>query len=546
MVKRISFFLIIIIIIFNISINVSANENKIKNYEIDDVINNEFSLLYGDKNIDDDLIYNIKYLPLSIGSNINANISFEYDLVSNDFKSKLYITYKIENSIIHELIAKVGNKIIYDLVLDDYSTLYICDSFDFLEYSNEFINIEGFEYYTNYIFDNIELLKEKIIDAIGLKFLKGLKLKKGNTKEIDMNSSNPLELEDLYYKCRSKYDVIYDHFILDMNYYPNDGYIEEGNYYIKYITLNYKLELEVDYIEINVSNDSIYNHANPIIVDASNPISDELIFEKYVYLVDDIMSYKITSQYKAMYNVEGTYKYQVDLVLNDYKKKALISTITVIDLSKPRLIVKNIKKLDGNYYNNNELFEYYAYDDNDGDLSNNVIIKDLDDYKNNYNKEGIYRFLFSVSDSNENLTTKIVELEYKEEIIIEDDEEEIDEPLIIKYTFYVDNNALMTRELFRQKLVFSGFYKENDNISITSDYFLNKDINGEYIVYVKKDNNVDAYMIEVKDKELNNNEIIDEEDVGFDYRPIVIFSILGIALAFVISFVIIKYVKKKQ
>ncbi|MBO5542681.1 MAG: AAA family ATPase, partial [Acholeplasmatales bacterium] len=127
---------------------------------------------------------------------------------------------------------------------------------------------------------------------------------------------------------------------------------------------------------------------------------------------------------------------------------------------------------------------------------------------------------------------------------IKDDKKENINPTQIKYEFYTDNQTPLTREMIRQKLIFSGFYKETDNISITSEYFDNKDKNGTYILYVNMNENTECYSITVKEKEVILDE--SEEEGGFNYNYVILGSVIGVLLIGGLSFVIIKKIKKKK
>ena len=98
--------------------------------------------------------------------------------------------------------------------------------------------------------------------------------------------------------------------------------------------------------------------------------------------------------------------------------------------------------------------------------------------------------------------------------------------------------------MLRQKLIFSGFYKENDNFSMTSEYFENKDKNGTYLIYVHINNDIDCYSITVNDKEVKLE--VNDEDEGFDYRFIVIGGIIVGVLVIGIGYLIIKKIKNKK
>ena len=280
-----------------------------------------------------------------------------------------------------------------------------------------------------------------------------------------------------------------------------------------------------------------------------------MIYKYFVHFYDKdlIKTYSIHTDYKSNVNVDGEYNYNViltDLDDNQYQSSAIIK---VADFTKPILDIKCDSLGDGSYKDISEIFNIRAYDNRDLDITDKVEISDLDDYEHNYDKSGIYRFVFSVKDEGLNETTKIID--YKVEVYEEPKEETIDEdkekeefndtkPVVIKYEFNTDNQTPLTREMIRQKLIFSGFYSENDSLSMTSEYFDNKDKNGTYLIYVHSNNNVDCYSITVKDK-VEASQILEEKD-EVDVRFIIIASLIGLSLAGGIAFLIIKRVKKKK
>ena len=136
------------------------------------------------------------------------------------------------------------------------------------------------------------------------------------------------------------------------------------------------------------------------------------------------------------------------------------------------------------------------------------------------------------------------DIEEKNEEKEEEDKKENINPTQIKYEFYTDSQTPLTREMIRQKLIFSGFYKETDNISITSEYFDNKDKNGTYILYVYMNDNTDCYSITVREKEVILDESTEEEE--FNYSYVILGSVIGVLLIGGLSYVLIKKIKKKK
>ena len=564
MLKRINIFILFIIFLFIMSFDIKASSEDLYN----DLFSG-FSIISGNRDISSELIYKIRYTALDItDEDINGEINYQYEILGdNNFNGSINVLYKIENSLGVELKVSIGDVIIYDLVLNDYASIDVCEYFDFTQYSNQILYVDSYTYNVNFLSGSSNAIALAFYENTKLDYLLGIKANKGKVKYFTFSNNDAKSIDELYYDIEKQYDVITNNIILESNYSPITNYVEPGTYKVKILSVDAYDEIHLDIINILAVNSDNYFYCDYISANFDDPITDEMIYKYYVHYYDksNIKSYKINSDYKYNANIEGIYDYQVIILDNDNNELSCSGKIEVGDFTKPLLTINYDGMGDGSYKTIKEIFYYKAYDNKDLDITSKIKIKDLDDYEHNYEREGTYRFLFSVEDDNKNESTKIVEYKVyikKEEVIEEPKEENEEEskeevneeikedkkeninPTQIKYEFYTDNQTPLTREMIRQKLIFSGFYKETDNISITSEYFDNKDKNGTYILYVNMNDNTECYSITVKEKEVILDE--SEEEEGFNYNYVILGSVIGVLLIGGLSFVIIKKIKKKK
>ena len=560
MLKRINIFILFIIFIFLMSFDIKASSNDLYN----DLFSG-FSIITGDKDISNELIYKIRYTAKDItDEDINGEINYKYEILGDsNFNGVINVLYKIENSLGVELKVSIGDTVIYDLVLNDYASIYECNIFDFTSYSNKLLYVDSYTYNVNFISGSSNAIALAFYESTKLDYLLGVKAKKGKAKTFTLSNTAAKSIDELYYDIEKEYDIITNHMILESNYSPISNNIEIGTYKVKLLSVDAYNDIYLDIIYINAIDSNNYFYCDYINANFDDPITDEMIYKYYVhyYDKDNIKSYKIISDYKYNANNDGIYDYEV--IIKDYDDNELSCNgkIKVGDFTKPVLIINYDGVGDGSYKSINDIFDYKAYDNRDLDITSKIKIRDLDDYEHNYNKEGTYRFLFTVSDIALNEANKIVEykvnikkeevtpdpkedIEEKNEEKEEDDKKENINPTQIKYEFYTDNQTPLTREMIRQKLIFSGFYKETDNISITSEYFDNKDKNGTYILYVYMNDNTDCYSITVREKEVILDESTEEEE--FNYSYVILGSVIGVLLIGGLSYVLIKKIKKKK
>ena len=130
--------------------------------------------------------------------------------------------------------------------------------------------------------------------------------------------------------------------------------------------------------------------------------------------------------------------------------------------------------------------------------------------------------------SSSGISTSFISLSY--DVLIEVKEEEdivlpsIDDDISIVYEFNVTTANVLTRALFSQKLVFSGFYKEGDELTISSKYFENKEIPGSYLASVYHDGDIKYFIINVE--EGKNEDVIVNDDTSSYKTPYIIISVI--------------------
>lgn len=540
MLKRISIILFLIILFF-IPYKINGYEIN-REWDFNDLNPEdlEFNYLIFNNNMDNEMLYYLRYFPKEnkIG---NGYVKYEYKLINSKEVKTLYINYYIENGYGSKLEAYIDDDLAYDLRFENNVNLYKASSFYFeTKYKMEF------EDYSS----NLQLALD-FIDKLNYSFIKFVNI---NENEVNINTPsfhpyNKYLIEDYLKENYKDIYLAYD------DYFVNNSKIKAGNYKIVYMVIDDDNNLILYKYNINVEEGLEYFYCDDIITDFDNYLNKEKIYDGFVGYYDksNIESYEIESEYFNTPTKIGKYLYTVKLITKDeeeiiYKDNCYIK---VVDESIPYFEINDIGKGDGEYKSVNEIFKNIkAYDSKEGDLTNKIKIKDLDDYENNYDKEGTYRFLLSVRDSYGNKTEELIEynieIKEKENPIIEDEEkEDIDDITKIEYEFYVDRNKKLDLEEFRQKLIFSGFYKIDDNLNISGDYFDNNESLESNIVSVELNNEIKYFKITLTDIKADTTRSIKLEDET-DVMPIIIGVIIGGCLIALVIYVITIFVKKRK
>ena len=343
-----------------------------------------------------------------------------------------------------------------------------------------------------------------------------------------------------------EHDYIEDYRIIVNNY---DNTIA-GLYYIELLAINSDGIIYKDIYNVEIKNNEEFFYCRDIYISYKNPISKAKIYEYYIdyYEKNTVISYSIESEYFNNSSIIGKFKYTVKFELSGeeeliYNKECYIN---VIDDIKPILtasITDNIG--DGTFIEIADLITAGAIDDIDGDISDRIKIIDVDNYLANYNKSGTYSFRVSITDNAGNTSSCV--LSYIIEAFEEEtsDDIEISDDISIVYEFNVSTTNQLTRALFSQKLVFSGFYESGEELTISSKYFENKEIPGSYLVSVLSNNEVKYFLINVE--EGTSNDVVAEE---VDKNSYTIYIIIGsIVIALIgggVSFYFIRKRKRNQ
>ena len=271
--------------------------------------------------------------------------------------------------------------------------------------------------------------------------------------------------------------------------------------------------------------------------------------------------YRITSDYFYGYSkIIGTYGVSVK-----YDKDAIIISsegiIEVIDDIPP--IIKGDGQVNDNLSSKRDIYEYLssykATDEIDGDLSDRIVISDLDDYDNNLDKGGTFRFLLECTDNSGNKSKKTVKYIVNDDIEREDVEptQTTDNPseevastpsstrdqVIIEYTIKANTNKHLTMDELKGRLKFYGLIPDNYDGEIISDYFGNEDTPGEYQILVEDEGKHYYSLIVEASKE--SGVTPPKSNVDSNMILIIILSSIGGVLLIVIAILAIILIKKK-
>ena len=531
----------------------------VRNKDIDDVCGkiNDFS---------DDFILN----------NCDINI---YTDIGNDVKIHIKFEIKEENSIYFYI-----NDIEF-IVLKSNRNECVLGDFDLRKYG-EYFNYSG-EFYSDDELNigSINNFIDSFKDKIGLNYLCGVTLVEHDDGYAVMKGEEPdcFEILSIY--------GIPDTHIVDFGYGGdgryNDG-VDVGTYIIYEYNLTYGGLLEYNVITMCVI-DSNALKCRTLNISYMDNINKKEYRENYIegptkYF--DPNKYNVVSDYFYREDFKEIQKYFVEVFYN-FEGHMIrgYGYINVIDDVKPYFIGDDI--IEGNLSKANVriddiFYDIKAYDEIDGDISDRIKVTDLDNYKDNYDKEGEYRFLLSVSDntgnevekifkyrliddtrpieddtiSDENKNEEIDIIDDNSEIIEEvddnivDDENEVNDVIdeedkneeIIENIIYpapikTNTNNILSIDDIKKRLVFSGYISDDFNGEIITDYIGNENKEGEYLVSVIDDNNKIEFKILVE----KGNQNIESSNNGLIIGVIV--SVLGVGI--VVLIILLKVKKRK-
>ena len=369
-----------------------------------------------------------------------------------------------------------------------------------------------------------------------------------------------------------------------------------GYYSFKLGSLYRTGQLYLTNYEINIKGKDVLT-CDDVNIKCLDFISKADYIKNHVFLNGEHVNIADCDVYSDYYNYSthypGQYSIQVEMV-KDNKLLVAKGIIYVTDDETPPEIIGDTEITD-NISDLRDIFAYLktykAIDAVDGDVSNTIVVSNLNEYDASNPKAGNYKFLITAkdnsnhegklyviyhviddttpkaSDNDDNITpttsviistttlptessiipvtTTTIEntisssiistSENKERII--NDVKDNDIEFIIK----TDTSTILTKEDIKSKLAFYGLIADDFKGEIQSDYFELSNEVGEYLVTTSDDNGKHYYMIQVT----SNKKEVKQEEKKDDNTLIITFGII-ISIVVIVFIVIIVLLNKKK
>ena len=262
---------------------------------------------------------------------------------------------------------------------------------------------------------------------------------------------------------------------------------------------------------------------------------------KYIN-VSDISDYSVTydaSNYLNRTNKIGEFNIDVkveDIYLNSTNYQIVLK---IIDNIPPKIITKPIYASKELMLDNNTIkSKLYVLDEIDGIISNNnIVLNDINGYKDNYYIPGTYHFEVIAKDLSLNEAYSSFDIIVGDEI-----EEEINK-------IYIDKNNPFTKEEILSYLIEKGYLNSENSYELYSDYFnVDEYDNDTYSLEVVNtiDNNKEYFEIVITDSNIIYDSIVIEEDEKKSNNSSIIIIIIIASIALIVSGILGVFIYKKK
>ena len=473
----------------------------------------------------------------------------------NGIYSDLYCNFYYENNKFYYTEVYYNDLLVYDFNRDENNNITI----------NTNVVIDLYDLYNSYecfyvaepprIYDNFELgdpfTQEDylLFEEYAFRFIYGMKYVyntayDGKELHFIVEHENPLTLEELLSDIEIKDTtdkLITEYEIYNNTYILVDGKINIGQYSFTILARDSygNTVIQDCIVDVLDGRDPIIEINNNIDVSYTKKLTENEILG--MCTIKDTSQIKETTvnidEYSNNFNSLGVYNCQItsiDIYDNTTTKNF---TITVIDDIPPVIVKKNITVV----YPYNELSVediksfITANDKIEGLLSEeNITLNsdDLDNYKSNHTKLGLYQIEAIVSDSKGNTTSVVLNISVADE--------DYPQIYIDTYTIVLQEGDILTQEQIKNLLIQSGQINEADDIVLSSLYFVEDNPQGKYdleitlpdgriitnTISISEDNNI-TYQPPIKrDKNNNLPLIIGSSIAGFMVLAIVISGII--------------------
>ncbi len=417
-------------------------------------------------------------------------------------------------------------------------------------------------YYVKVIYDHNGLdvtayLKITVTDVGDnkIKLKKGASLKTSYTKTIDLSKLDQI-FDFTYFNCK-QYSCEATEYLNNKN---TPGIYE---IHVKAISEDEEMYIQTYYITVvdDIAPNVILKDGTILKYSYTNEIDILGLLDNLE--ISDVSTYNYTydaDSYLNNKNKPGNYDIVVD-VYDIYENHTYYTiSIELVDDVAPKIVMEDIYTTKDTYYDENTLKSMvYATDEIDGRLGvDNIIINDINGYKNNYDVKGEYNFSIKASDNSGNTkqaTFKIYVIENEEDIPVTTNPT-VNTGDSTNVTTIVNNIAItlnrdtkLTKDEFINYLISKGYLDSNKTYELESKYFEEEVLNEDsYEVSVKdSENNSYSYTINMKDNEATYEYQTDniKEESG-NNLPLIITIVVIIVLVLASGILIFIIYKKRH
>lgn len=355
---------------------------------------------------------------------------------------------------------------------------------------------------------------------------------------------NPLTLDQIVDSIELKNMTLMENgIIIDKNDYILDENgkkdLSISTFRIVATDINGRVIVQKCYIEVIDGKGPTIKTEN-IAISYKEYITDEEIMS-LCKITDSHLIYDVelnSDEYKNNYNIPGEYNVEIkayDEFLNESKETI---KITVIDEIPPIVVQKDIiRTTKDKLLTEDEIKKYLVVFDYGSGFSGKITINNMNEYKNNYQKSGVYTVSLTVYDNQNN------SINFNVKIYVKD----MAHPLIFseKYTIAIPSGEEVTMSQIRDILIESGQIT-NKNAQIDSPYFETDDPFGDYNMDVTLDDGTIIQDTIIIDNGTNDSYETPVKDIKKDNTSLVIGSIFGILLLITIGILSVVVYKKRH
>lgn len=358
--------------------------------------------------------------------------------------------------------------------------------------------------------------------------------------QVISDYDNPLLLDDIYNKIKVTDDSSTPKLVFLDGDYGEEGYYDLGEYYAVYIAIDDCGNVTRLRLQISVEDIRAPKITSEALTYSYTKLEEEASLEEKFTITDSNGIKETTfdfSNYLNNYNIVGEHEITVTSIDNYDNKRVYATKINVIDDVAPIITIpKNINSSVNSALSLDDIRAMIKINDTiDGEITDFTLI-DNDDYANKAKGYSKYSFTVEASDKSGNLSSI--------DFVVKYNDGEFPTFDLSDLLFVLPNNEVVFKKDIEELLIDLGYAESSDKISISSDYFNNYNVDGNYPLEISINDVKYSSEIVVSRGKVSIGGIEAIED-SINYTPVIIGGI-SLSLIILISLMGIVIYKKRH